>query len=549
MKKSILLFLLIIISFKATLAENDLTEIEKLAATAKVWGFLKYYHPEVAAGKYNWDEQLFQILPKIKSSASKDQLSQVFFDWIDHLGNVPKCKKCDREPRVQYFDKNFDLSWMRNDRIFTAELADKLHHIEQNRHQGKKYYVSSNGRIGNIIVKNEIDYKGFDWRNENLRLLTLFRYWNVIEYFFPYKYQTDTDWDEVLNTMIPKFLNPNTETDFHLAMNELVVSIDDSHAGFYSALTQEYFGNYWIPADFRLIDEKAVIIWFYNDSLARVNDLKRGDAITKIDDKDVFTIFKENEKYISGSNLARKKRNAYPAIINGKTDSVNIEFERDGKSYSKVVKRYLYKDLSFIIHEREPFKILDGNIGYVDMGALRAKDIKRVMESLKDTRGIIFDIRTYPKEMLLSITNYISSTTQNFWKKTRPDLNYPGKFIWENGNRGYKEDGELSYKGKVVLLVNEKTQSSAEFTTMCLQTGDNVTTIGSQTSGADGNISDTGFVGGFKTRISGIGIFYPDGTETQRKGVKINIEVKPTIQGIIEGRDEVLEKAIQFISE
>ncbi|WP_057938599.1 hypothetical protein [Algoriphagus resistens] len=55
-------------------------------------------------------------------------------------------------------------------------------------------------------------------------------------------------------------------------------------------------------------------------------------------------------------------------------------------------------------------------------------------------------------------------------------------------------------------------------------------------------------VDGYRTGISGIGIFYPDGTETQRKGVKIDIEANPTIEGIAAGKDEILEKAIEFIN-
>lgn len=47
--------------------------------------------------------------------------------------------------------------------------------------------------------------------------------------------------------------------------------------------------------------------------------------------------------------------------------------------------------------------------------------------------------------------------------------------------------------------------------------------------------------------ISGIGIYYPDGTETQRVGIVTDIEVKPTIDGIKAGRDELLEKAIELI--
>ncbi|MDC0008380.1 S41 family peptidase, partial [bacterium] len=92
-------------------------------------------------------------------------------------------------------------------------------------------------------------------------------------------------------------------------------------------------------------------------------------------------------------------------------------------------------------------------------------------------------------------------------------------------------------------------QSQREFTAMCLQTGDNVTTIGSQTSGADGNVVIFNMLGGYKTQISGVGIFYPDGTETQRIGVKIDIDVKPTIEGLVKGKDEILERAIEFVSE
>jgi len=389
-------------------------------------------------------------------------------------------------------------------------LTEKLKFIEANRHQGKKYYVSVvHKNVGNIKVTNEIEFKNFDWKNEDLRLLTLFRYWNIIEYFFPYKYQTDTNWDEILKKMIPKFLNPIDETDFHLTMLELIVSIDDSHGGFAPTdKTNTFFGYYWIPAKFKLIDGKAIITGFYNDTLAKTDDLKIGDIITKVNNQEVGTIFKQKEKYLNGSNISRKKANAYYSIFNGSSDSVQIEFVRNDKTFNKSIKRYLFKDFNYNWKkEGEKHKILDGNIGYVNMGTIKIKDVADIMENLKDTKAIIFDIRNYPNGTLYSIANYITSKRNDFYKVTYPDLTYPGKFIWRNGRQCGK-NGELKYKGKVVLLVNEKSQSHAEFTTMSLQTGDNVKTVGSQTSGADGNVSRIEMVGAYKTAISGIGIFY-----------------------------------------
>jgi len=82
---------------------------------------------------------------------------------------------------------------------------------------------------------------------------------------------------------------------------------------------------------------------------------------------------------------------------------------------------------------------------------------------------------------------------------------------------------------------------------MAFRAGDNTTIIGSTTAGADGNVSAIQLPGGLQTMISGIGIFYPNGEETQRVGIVPDIEIKPTIKGIKEGRDELMEKAIEVI--
>lgn len=534
------------LSFHFVVAQEILSETEKIAATGKVWGFLKYYHPEVAKGKYDWDKELFRVLPFVRNANTKEKLSQVFLDWIDDMGKVKVCKQCYQATDFEYFDKNFNLSWIYNRQTFTKELAEKLHFIEQNRHQGKKYYAAAQKKTSQVKVLNEKEYKDFDWNDKNLRLLSLFRYWNIVEYFFPYKYQTDTEWDEVLTQMIPKFLYPSSELEFSLAMVELAVSVDDSHAALYTEKALEYFGKFWFPAMFRIIDNQAVITGFYNDSIARYNDLQIGDVITKLNDKEIELIFNEKEKFIGGSNTSVKKHIAQYMIFNDTTDRAKIEFIRNNRTYTQTIHRYSREDLSSSGKVREKYKILEGNIGYVNMGVLQIKDVPNTFEALKNTKALILDIRNYPQGTLFAISNFISSQRNDFYKVTFPDLNYPGKFIWRNGRQAGK-NGDLWYRGQVILLVNETTQSQAEFTAMCLQTGDNVTTIGSQTSGADGNISVIPMVGGYKTAISGLGIFYPDGTETQRKGVKIDLEVKPTIQGIQEGRDEVLEKAIWLI--
>ena len=47
--------------------------------------------------------------------------------------------------------------------------------------------------------------------------------------------------------------------------------------------------------------------------------------------------------------------------------------------------------------------------------------------------------------------------------------------------------------------------------------------------------------------ISGIGVYYPDKAPTQRVGVRIDVKVEPSLNGIRTGRDEVLEVGIRQI--
>jgi hypothetical protein len=46
--------------------------------------------------------------------------------------------------------------------------------------------------------------------------------------------------------------------------------------------------------------------------------------------------------------------------------------------------------------------------------------------------------------------------------------------------------------------------------------------------------------------MSGLGVYYPDGTPTQRVGVRVDKVVYPTPAGIAAGRDELLEEAVKF---
>jgi carboxyl-terminal processing protease len=542
-----LLLITILVNGGLNYAQSPLFETKKWAATCQIWGFLKYYHPKVASGQLDWDAQLLEFIPKIRNINAQEELSQLFIEWIDELGPVKKSRKLNCK-RVEYFEKNFNLSWIDSSECFSEELSAKLRFIEEYRYNGDQFYVKIRDNASkNIVVTNELDYVYADLQSEDIRLLALFRYWNKVEYFFPYKYQTDTPWGQVLNAMIPKFLNLNNNFEFLIL--ELVVSIDDSHGWLQKEkMLVSYFQGLRASALLKYVEDKAVVVGFHNDSIGAEDGLQVGDVILKMNNQDIKTIFENNKQYILGSNTLRKKCISGSFLLNGMDSLMELKIRRGGKTFAKVVARYPYSAFDY-----KESRILESNyikdsVGYINLKAIKISEIDSVMQSMDETKALIIDLRNGAYNKAPFIINYISSQKQEFYKELIPDVTYPGKFIFKNT---YKVGGKGPnfYCGKVILLVDENVHSNGEFTTMCFQTGDDVTTIGSQTSGADGNISRFNMVGGYKTKFSGIGIFYPDGTETQRVGVKIDIPVEHTIEGVAAGRDEILEKAIEFINE
>ena len=138
MKRTYILLFLTLTNFLNLVAQESISKTEKLASLARVYGFLKYYHPEVAKGIYEWDDELIKQLPQVLDATDKQSLSAVYSKWIDSLGKVPPCKKCNS--KGQYFEKNFDLSWIEDSKVFNMEVISKLQHIENNRNQKNNFY-------------------------------------------------------------------------------------------------------------------------------------------------------------------------------------------------------------------------------------------------------------------------------------------------------------------------------------------------------------------------------------------------------------------------
>ena len=193
-------------------------------------------------------------------------------------------------------------------------------------------------------------------------------------------------------------------------------------------------------------------------------------------------------------------------------------------------------------------ELLDGNIGLINSMPYADEKIDQTMRTFADTRGLIVDIRG-SSNFSYTLDKFLVEDKKHFCLWQYPSKVMPGVFIKNYisyaGNDG---SNNIKYYDKpVVILMDETTQSSGEYSVMALRQGKNVIVMGRNSVGSDGTYTTLPLPDGNSLVFTGLGIFTPDGGQTQRIGLSPDIYVEPTIAGIRDGRDELKEAAIQYI--
>ncbi len=524
--------------------------IENLALLCKVWGFLKYYHPNIAKGDYNWDYELFRVLPDIINAESTSERDKILSDWIKGLGNFEVNK--DIEKVTGNIKIKADIDWIVNSKL-NQDLVNQLTKVKNAKRTSQQYYIRFKEGIGNPIFKNENAYIEMKFPDTGYRLLSLFRYWNIIQYYFPYKNLIEEDWKAVLKEFVPKFINVQNELEYKLSILKLIARIHDSHANIWGVdgTLNKFNGINCVPVEISFIENQAIVSGYYDEVLGEKSGLLKGDVISRVNNHLIGDIVKEKLEYFPASNYTTQLRNISPNLLRTNDSIIKVQLVRNGNTEIQEFKTYSIKKINFykkFQNNDTCFKIINHNIAYLYLGSIRSGYLPEIMTKIINKKGLIIDIRCYPTDfMVFSLGEYLLPESTAFVEFSHGNINNPGLFaIKEKLEVGKKN--ENCYKGKIVILVNEITQSQAEYTAMAFRVAPKAILIGSTTAGADGNVSEIYLPGGIKTMISGIGVYYPDGRETQRVGIIPDIEVKPTIDGIKQNRDEVLEKAIQIIN-
>lgn len=528
-------------------------KILDLAKLCKVWGVVKYYHPMVIAGDINWDYELFRVMPSILEEDA--DVNSILYRWVSSFNKGVNIE--DMQQHYQIPEDSIQLrpstDWCRDENYLGKDLSNELSSLLDIRILDRKNaYVSFKDDSPYQFFENENPYPNMKFDDTGYRLLGLFRYWNIIEYYYPYKEIMGEDWNQVLLEFIPEFINGSDYESYLMTIAELTTRIHDSHVMLLDKsrnYISKRFGIYRIPVTFVKIGDQIVVNKVFSSC-----GLELGDIILKVGNKDINEILEERRKYISQSR-EDTGRLIYDDLLRLHEKNTDVTVLRDGKILVVNVKGS-QKDINYRV-ETKSQEMENGEIYYINVGFLKKGDIDKIMKRYWNTKGLILDLRNYPSTPIVyELAEYLIPTQKEFMRVSIPNRAVPGEFFYSIpfvSGKPKKENNEISnddiYKGRLVIIIDERTMSQGETTAMSLRNAPNSVVLGRPSAGANGDYRDFCLPGNLMTRISGLGVFYPNKETIQIVGVQPDVYVEPTIEGIKEGRDEYIEKAIEIIKE
>ena len=326
-----------------------------------------------------------------------------------------------------------------------------------------------------------------DQETENLEKLCLV--WGYVKYTHPSCLSGSRDWDKDLMELIEPVSEAETDEAVNALLHEYVLSLGPFD-----------YGTDFIDATWSGLEENQKVF------LAK-------------------TDWRSDAEYLGAElSAALMQLNEIPTIYRGNAPVFSSPSSPDG-----ITVRF----------DNEP---VYENIDY----AASEGDIRKVMDEFAAADGLIIDLRQ-PSAVTLHevLGEYLVGTRQAFALWRYPSWTVPGAYA--QYDLDYIGGGGLKYDRPVVLLIDERTQSHGEYTAMAISKGENVTLMGSDTVGSDGNVTLIAMPDGNFFQFTGWGVLTADGKQTQRLGISPDIHVSCTIQGISEGRDELLEAAVRYL--
>lgn len=399
---------------------------------------------------------------------------------------------------------------------------------------------------------NTTDKSSASGLSEKLRLETFEYVWQTINDTYWDKTFNGIDWKGIHAKYLP-LVKATAESDaYHRLLNSMVQELHLSHfrvipPGRVITLKTD-------PADLENGTVGLSVKWINNEMLvadvkagssASEAGIKKGFIITTINEKTLDRIYdeykKENTGYQLREELARVR--AAGAELEGKPGtSVQIQVRNEsGRPLSIGLERRagpLVRQLEF------ESKQITKDIGYIKFNLFFGDLLEKFQTAIKDLRGtsgLVIDLRGNPGgagDLAPAIANILSAKSGSLGRL---------RFRYETREYSFAGTGDQAYGGRVILLVDEGSGSTAEVFAGGLQTSRRATVVGARTAGAVLPSLAVTLPSGAALQHVISDFETPNRTILEGRGVIPDVPVAVSRAGLLKGRDEPLDRALEIL--
>lgn len=408
------------------------------------------------------------------------------------------------------------------------------------------------------LANDAIDRRAY-FPDEPHRVLAVFKIYNIIRYFFPYRDLMQEDWNALTLGAIADVRAVRDERTYFQTIRRYYAHIHDGHGFVGGAPLGEFFGG-WVPWTSRYLHGQVVVTALIYPLICREAGVRIGDVVTAVDGIPIQRAMAARWPFVNGSTPQSVNFNLVTtggsSVFSGPRNTAMTVTLRHPRASSSYIAR-LTRTTGFLRHPRTGpiVRILPGNVGYVDLDRLQGSSVDAAFATIKATRAVVFDDRGYPlgtgwqiAPRLSRQTNFkaalfdqliVSNPQVESDDGALPALSFRNFYQMLEAGTGAK------YLKPVVVLVDERTLSQAEHTALFFEAAAHATFVGTPTAGANGDVTMFGIPGGITLAFSGQGVRHADGAQLQRVGILPQVRVEPSAADIAAGRDVVLEAGVQ----
>jgi C-terminal processing protease CtpA/Prc len=365
--------------------------------------------------------------------------------------------------------------------------------------------------------------------------------WNILRHFFPYWQDAAIQPGDLLTAILERAATDRTASDFKRTLRWMLAELNDGHMNV-SLTGDTTFGTYYPPFQVVRAEHRIVVKRLLDSSLKSL--LAPGDRVLSIDGVDADTALARNAGIFSGSPQWKETLGLMFLLRGQHNTPLSLQVDRGGPPQPVTCPRSVLVSTYLSPEYETPSGWIKPGIFYMNLSRDSIKFIKEWMPQLEKAKAIIADLRGYPTDNYSFLTYLLKAKDTTRWM-FRPQIQYPDyQNVTYNGIGWYLTPQKPHLEAHIYYLTGAHAISYAESCMGYVKDFHLATIVGQPTAGTNGDIDPFSLPGGYYLIFTGMQVRNHDGSRHHLIGIQPDVLVEPTIEGIRNGRDEVLDKAV-----